>query len=390
MGHHPCPLSAAPHSTILPATMMQAGKSIPGAIVALGLVLGLGACARSGPPAPLIDRSGAISPAAAPPSQARTVPAASAPRRAAPRPKLGSGRPAVTKAPLAARGRVTTSWEKTVRVQRGETLFAISRRHRIPLRALIDANGLTPPYGLAAGARLRVPAVRVYIVGQGDTVYGIARRFEVSPARLVRENRLTKAGTRLIPGQKLILPRGRWARGPIPARPKGRGGGRKPAPAAAAPGPTAVAAAPPSNARARRRAKFPSALPARVGAFRWPVRGTVLSTYGAKGGGLYNDGINIAARLGAPVRAAESGIVAYAGNELRGYGNLLLIRHSGGWVSAYAHTRTILVAKGQVVRRGQTIARVGRSGGVSRPQLHFELRRGPRAVDPMRYLGKNG
>jgi murein DD-endopeptidase MepM/ murein hydrolase activator NlpD len=103
---------------------------------------------------------------------------------------------------------------------------------------------------------------------------------------------------------------------------------------------------------------------------------------------LFNDGINIAGREGMPVRAAESGVVAYTGNELRGYGNLLLIRHSGGWVSAYAHNRTILVAKGQVVRRGQTIAEVGRSGAVTRPQLHFELRRGPRAVDPVRYLKK--
>ena len=295
-------------------------------------------------------------------------------RRAAPRPIRPVVRPTVTKVPLANRGRVATSGARAVRVRRGETLYAISRRHRVPLRALIDANGLTPPYRLAAGARLRVPEVRVYIVGQGDTVYGIARRFSVSPARLVRENRMTTAGHRLIPGQKLTLPRNRWMRGAIGARPQGRGGARSPAPAAAARPPTTVGAAPPP----------------RSGAFRWPLRGKVLSAFGAKGGGLYNDGINIAARLGAPVRAAQSGVVAYAGNELRGYGNLLLIRHSGGWVSAYAHTSNILVAKGQVVRRGQTVARVGRSGAVNRPQLHFELRRGPRAVDPMRYLGKKG
>jgi len=122
----------------------------------------------------------------------------------------------------------------------------------------------------------------------------------------------------------------------------------------------------------------------------WPLRGRLLSTFGAKGGGQFNDGINIAGRAGDPVRATETGIVAYAGNELRGYGNLLLIRHSGGWVSAYAHNREILVTKGQVVRRGQTVARVGRSGAVTRPQLHFELRRGPRAINPVPYLSKRG
>jgi murein DD-endopeptidase MepM/ murein hydrolase activator NlpD len=267
---------------------------------------------------------------------------------------------------------------------------------------LIDTNGLKPPYRLAAGTRLRIPVARVYIVGQGDTVYRIARRFSVSPARLVRENRIRTAGYRLYPGQKLILPRRSWSRQPSPARPVGSVVGRKPLPPAVVSAParlprpqTTVAAipavpAPPSKARVRRVAKKPSPPPPRSGAFQWPVRGKVLSAYGAKGGGLYNDGINIAARAGAPVRAVESGVVAYAGNELRGYGNLLLVRHSGGWVSAYAHTRKILVTKGQVVRRGQTIARVGRSGAVNRPQLHFELRRGPHAVNPLRYLGKKG
>jgi murein DD-endopeptidase MepM/ murein hydrolase activator NlpD len=111
-----------------------------------------------------------------------------------------------------------------------------------------------------------------------------------------------------------------------------------------------------------------------------------VSGFGSKGGGLYNDGINIAAESGAFVRAAENGIVAYAGNELRGYGNLLLIRHADGWISAYAHAGEFLVRRGQVVKRGQTIARVGNTGAVAQPQLHFELRRGRKAVDPTLHL----
>lgn len=122
--------------------------------------------------------------------------------------------------------------------------------------------------------------------------------------------------------------------------------------------------------------------------FAWPVHGRVISRYGPKPGGLYNDGINIAAGLGERVRAAENGIVAYVGNELKGFGNLLLIRHADGWMSAYAHMSEILVEAGDPVRRGQVIARVGRSGGVGSAQLHFELRRGKSAVNPLKYMSR--
>ena len=118
----------------------------------------------------------------------------------------------------------------------------------------------------------------------------------------------------------------------------------------------------------------------------WPVRGKVLSGFGPKSKGLHNDGINIAASRGSAVRAAESGVVAYAGNELRGFGNLLLIKHAGGWVTAYAHNETLLVKAGDKVSKGQSIARVGSTGNVTKPQLHFELRRGKRAIDPRRHL----
>ncbi|MBX6324108.1 MAG: M23 family metallopeptidase, partial [Rhodospirillaceae bacterium] len=125
--------------------------------------------------------------------------------------------------------------------------------------------------------------------------------------------------------------------------------------------------------------------------FLWPVAaGRILMGFGPAAGGQQNDGINIAAAEGTPVRAVENGVVAYAGNELRGFGNLLLIRHADGWMSAYAHNETLLVKRGDTVKRGEIIARVGKTGNVSEPQLHFELRRGTRAVDPMPYLGEGG
>lgn len=124
--------------------------------------------------------------------------------------------------------------------------------------------------------------------------------------------------------------------------------------------------------------------------FLWPVNGKVISEFGAAEDGLHNDGINIAAPRGTPVRAAENGVVVYAGNELRGFGNLLLVRHADGFVSAYAHNESLLVERGATVERGQTIARVGSSGSVTSPQLHFELRRGTEAVDPREYLSDIG
>jgi murein DD-endopeptidase MepM/ murein hydrolase activator NlpD len=122
------------------------------------------------------------------------------------------------------------------------------------------------------------------------------------------------------------------------------------------------------------------------GGLLWPVRGHVVATYGSRPDGTHNDGINIAAARGASVQAVDSGVVAYTGNELRGYGNLVLVKHANGWISAYAHCDTILVKRGEKVTRGQVIARVGSTGNVSQPQLHFELRRGQHAVDPREFL----
>ena len=122
--------------------------------------------------------------------------------------------------------------------------------------------------------------------------------------------------------------------------------------------------------------------------FLWPVQGRIVSSFGAKPEGFHNDGINIAAPRGATVRAAQNGVVVYAGNELRGFGNLLLIKHSGGWVTAYAHAERLIVKRGDKVTKGQRVATVGDTGGVIQPQLHFEIRKGRRARNPRKYLRK--
>lgn len=117
--------------------------------------------------------------------------------------------------------------------------------------------------------------------------------------------------------------------------------------------------------------------------FAWPVRGRVIADFGSYASGGRNDGINIAAPYGEPIRAAADGTVSYAGDELKSYGNLALVRHPNGYVTAYAHAERFIVAKGDHVARGQVIGYVGSTGEVSSPQLHFELRRGARGQDPI-------
>ncbi len=125
-------------------------------------------------------------------------------------------------------------------------------------------------------------------------------------------------------------------------------------------------------------------------AFAWPLQGPILSGYGPKDHGLNNDGINIGGPKKAPVSASAGGTVVYAGNEMKGFGNLVLIRHEGGWVTAYAHLDRVMVSRDSIVAPGDMIGTVGTTGGVSSPQLHFETRLDGKAVDPQSVIKKRG
>ena len=213
----------------------------------------------------------------------------------------------------------------------------------------------------------------IHTVRQGETLSGIASQYGVAVQALVRENGLLLP-YRPSPGRKLRLPATTEA---DPKTDPDKESGIKSR----------------SQADSRKAAPGdvhtpPRRLPgAKAGTgFQWPVKGKILSRYGWLGKGRFNDGINIAARRGTPVRAADDGIVAYAGTELTTLGNLLLIKHKNGWISTYAHNDQVLVRSGDRVKRGQIVARVGSTGQVSRPQLHFQLRRGVRSVNPERYL----
>jgi murein DD-endopeptidase MepM/ murein hydrolase activator NlpD len=325
--------------------------------------------------------------------------------------------PAPTAATLAPR-----THPGTITVQPGETLYAISRRYQVPIRSLIEANGLAPPYRLAAGQALVLPPVTQHIVLPGETLYAISRRYGTDTTTLARANGIGPPYT-IVSGQALAIPMPaaspQWstsavalgapepqpsAVAAVPLAPPPAPVSSAPAPRSAASGPreppeppvpavpVSKPAAPPPQIASLPPPPRPEPPPERKGrsaissGFDWPVRGRILAAFGPGENGTQNDGINIAAPLGAPVRAAEAGIVAYAGNELRGFGNLLLLKHRGGWISAYAHCQVLLVNRGDRVRRGQVIARVGETGNVGEPQLHFELRRGTRALDPTDYL----
>jgi murein DD-endopeptidase MepM/ murein hydrolase activator NlpD len=291
--------------------------------------------------------------------------------------------------------RIVAAGESVVTVQAGETLFGLARRHKVPPRAIIEANDLKPPYRLFVNQTLTIPSGTEHEVKPGETIY-TADPYDLARVNGIRPPYALKAGEKLMIPAPRVAPIG--ARQEIATRPPASVPAAPPSPGMAAvqPIPPPSPQPPPSPIPSATTPAAPEPPPEKAvdaaiggtGRFAWPVRGRVISAYGVKEKGLRNDGINIAAPRGAPVRAAEAGTVAYAGNELRGFGNLLLIRHAGGVVTAYAHADQILVKRGDAVKRGQVVARVGNTGGVPSPQLHFEVRQGRRAVDPEQYLEK--
>lgn len=332
-------------------------------------------------------------------------------------PQTGEPPPAQEAGAQTERGVVLRPQESSYIVQAGDTLFSISQRFEVPLAAMIDGNGLNAPFELRVGQRLDIPSVRVYEVQSGETLDSIAGRHGVATEELAQANRLEEP-YRLWGGQRLVLP------GTVVDEPVGEVDVTlAEAAAAAAPAGDPVSEAIPEeevselpvpqeetevvdmpapseqtdgtlaeeSEEAPRVAAIPSPPPRSGGRFLWPLQGEQIAGFGAQGDGRHNDGINIAADRGTQVVAAENGVVAYAGNELRGFGNLLLIKHSDDWITAYAHNDRLLVNAGDSVTRGQAIAEVGATGSVARPQLHFEIRKGTRAVDPLPLLdGSSG
>lgn len=330
-----------------------------------------------------------------------------------------------------------------ITVKSGDNLYKISKQYGVGIRELIELNNLRPPYLLNPSQVLKLPKAKFHVVGEGDTLYAVSRSYGVDLSRLIHVNDLQepyiiKVGAKLrIPSstesyqylaQKTEDSSNKQKTGviasvvekdlnklkekkatpqyilPNEVKPERINGGTELSSKSEAiiprlrpndnprpnlkPG-TVLASSPKVKyQKASYKSSF-SRTPTPSSGFSWPARGTIISRFGPKKGGLYNDGINIRASEGSSIFASDNGEVVYAGNELRGYGNLVLLKHSNGYVTAYAHARDILVRKGDVVKKGEKIASVGNTGHVSVPQLHFSIRKGRKAINPQSYLPRS-
>lgn len=247
-------------------------------------------------------------------------------------------------------------------VKAGDSLYNIARTYKVPFTELQQVNGISDVRRVRPGTILRVPgaapsAVEA-IAEPAQENYAAAHSPSPAPDVASREpsqNAPPSHSARSAPSSD-------------PSQPRILNGGERVANA----GGTLTDAAPAAASGDSR--------------LRWPVSGKIISGFGPKTDGTHNDGINLSVPLGTEVRAAENGVVAYAGSELKGYGALVLIRHDNGWVTAYAHNDELLVSRGDKVRRGQVVAKAGKSGSVDQPQVHFELRQDAKPVDPTPYM----
>ncbi len=344
----------------------------------------------------------------------------------------------------------TTAKGEAIEVQTGDTLYGLSKRHQVSVAELMSVNGLSSP-NLKPGQKLNLPGASTavagsyaaapkpiqtaaalpppkadvaaryagtYMVKPGESLYGIARTYKVPFTELQQVNQIAdarkvKPGTVIkVPGVAPLaaaeaLPQATTAAAPAPrvaqssAPSFGQSTTTQPTVinankqvAALNDKASDAAPIPPSSSSAAKGDKVAVAAPAAAEQasdsvkLRWPARGKVIAGFGGRPDGTHNDGINVSVPLGTEVHAAESGVVAYAGSELKGYGNLVLIRHDNGWVTAYAHNDELLVKRGDKIKRGQVIGKAGKTGTVDQPQVHFELRQGSKPVDPTPFMEK--
>ena len=318
--------------------------------------------------------------------------------------------------PIYAEQKTETTDENTIVVKPGDTLYALAKKHGLSVSEMAALNGLMEPYQLSVGQKLllksktepvetadvlqvnkpknMVQTTRVelqeIVVARGDTLYSISRKYSIPVNDLAVMNKLTPP-FELSVGQKLRVPNLAEASVARNSKTVTANVVKTEVKGVVAEKQTTtktVAAQPVKKISSDPTKKLPTISARSSSKFAWPVRGKILSAYGAKSNGLFNDGINISATRGTAVKAAENGVVAYAGNEVKGMGNLVIIQHDGGWMTVYAHMDSMNVRRGHKVSVGQKIGTVGETGKVDSPQLHFEIRKGTKAYNPSSYLKK--
>ena len=308
-------------------------------------------------------------------------------------------RPAQTAGlPPAGTGQTAQPWTPSngtsVTVKPGDSIQVLARRYGVAESSLLAANGLVAGAQLTPGQAIVIPAygqqsAAVAAPAVAGTAPGPQVLGQLPPVKPPVPRSVTSEVAAAAPAKPAAPATTNVAMATNPTATDAKPGLLPPANKPGQQANQQVAALAPSQTQPSAKATTPASAgveSAADGSFRWPVRGRVISAFGVKPGGERNDGINIEVPEGTPIKAAEGGQVIYAGNELKGFGNLVLVKHPNGFVSAYAHASEVLVQRGDSILRGQTIAKVGATGNVSRPQLHFEIRNGNRPVDPLPYL----
>lgn len=322
----------------------------------------------------------------APPSPVQTasIPPASTPAASAPQYRAASSQPV---------GGSASGWSivggSPIVVGQGDDAESLSRRYGVPSAALIKSNGLTSPSQIHGGMHLVIPVYNAGAEPSGAKPKKVAAADDADAASSKHAKAKDKADDKLAAktadkkSEKLAdKSADKSAKSAAPKlEAKNQADAQTTTAKKSQPDVTPTASVKPADTAAPMTGAEADAAGI-APEFRWPARGRIID--GFKAGG--NDGINIAVPEGTSVRAAESGVVAYAGNELKGYGNLVLIRHPNGFVTAYANNGELDVKRGDTVKRGQIIAKSGQTGNVNSPQLHFELRKGSTPVDPTSYL----
>jgi len=271
----------------------------------------------------------------------------------------------------------TKGTDLNITAEKNDTIYKVSRKYHVPIKTIIESNNLKAPFTLSENEKLSLGSPKVHIVKKGETINSIADLHKTDATALVKLNKL-KYPYVIKVGQQLLLPSEVLYLPPkdnfitvkeVPKQPIKKQTFKKK-----------------TVKKAKEKVVYDKPNGRTSSIFLRPVKGKIISHYGIKKGGLQNDGINIAAKAGTPVKSAENGVVVYVGDEIESFGNMILIKHSGGWVSAYGHLGKTSVKKGEHVVRGKTIGSVGSTGFVKIPQLHFELRKGRKPVNPGQHM----
>ncbi len=251
----------------------------------------------------------------------------------------------------------------TYEVRKGDNLFSISRRFKIPIQELIKVNKIQEPYKIFPKQRIFIPLNQMHTITKGETLYSISRYYETTVFALAKYNSIKNVNNIKV-GNELIIPKISKKINKIKKKNWDSSFKKK-------------------NIKKNKNVILQDKQNSK---FIWPVKGKLLSKYGKSKEGFYNDGINIDSKIGTKVISSQAGKVIYCGNEIPGYGNLILIKHSKNWITAYAHLNEVFTEKGKNVNKGEMIGSVGNTGNVRSPQLHFEIRKGKESVNPLNLL----